>query len=226
MSEMLNILTRYAEEMYGVEGQEDRVVDGEEKKGAVDDISRTLENELAELKRTRERGRFQMVCSLTRNVVFIQCSEEINPVDLTYKILTDIQTKGDLIVRYAQRLLPVSLVCRASIDDIKRTAPSLLERHFHGTKSKSMSYAVAYKARNNSELKRDEVISVVAALVDGDGSFGHKVNLTSPELVVVVEVVKKHCLMSVVRDYHNLKKYNMHSIVEEKTEKKEEKASK
>ena len=215
MSEVINVLTQCADEMYGPETAEGQESVGENEKDT-EDVSQSLEKELAELKQTKRARRFQAVQSPSRNVLFIRCNDDVNPMDLTHRILTDAQTRGELTVRYCQRLLPVSLVCHASIDDIKRKAPSILDPHFHSSESKPVSFAVAYRARNNSEMKRDVVIDVVAKLVSGDGSFGHKVNLTSPELVVVVEVVKKHCLMSVVKDYHSLRKYNMHSIVEEK----------
>lgn len=220
MSEMLNVLTQYADEMYGAEAAEnaEKAGDGGEKEEGAQDISQTLQRELAEMKQPHRVRRFQTVRSLARNVVFIRCSDEVNPVTLTHKILTDAQTSGELNVRFSQRLLPVSVVCRASIDDIKQKAPSVIDPQFHCSQSKSVTFAVAYKSRNNGDMKRDDVISAVAALVTGDGSFGHKVDLTSPELVVVVEVVKRHCLMSVVRDYHSLKKYNVHSIVKDKGE--------
>jgi tRNA acetyltransferase TAN1 len=205
--EIINILIYYADEMYGPERLE-----GVEEEGRNDeDVIRSLEKELEELKQIKQTRRFRAVRSPSKNVVFIQCRKEISPTDLTHRILTSTET-----VRYCQRLLPVSLVCHASIDDIKRKAPSILDPHFRQPQSKPVSYAVAYKARNNSELNREATIDVIATLISGDGSLGHKVSLKSPELVVIVEVVKKHCLMSVVRDYHYLRKYNVHSIVVDK----------
>ena len=47
-----------------------------------------------------------------------------------------------------------------------------------------------YKCRNNSALKRDDVIKLLACMVTKNGEFPHTVDLNNPELTVIVEVVK------------------------------------
>ena len=51
-------------------------------------------------------------------------------------------------------------------------------------------FAVSYKCRNNSALKRDDVIKLLACMVTKNGEFPHTVDLNNPELTVMVEVVK------------------------------------
>ena len=58
--------------------------------------------------------------------------------------------------------------------------------------SPSAQFAVHYKYRNNSALKRDDVIKLLACMVTKNGEFSHTVDLTNPDLTVMVEVVKVH----------------------------------
>lgn len=61
--------------------------------------------------------------------------------------------------------------------------------------------------RNNSSLKRDIVINTIAGLINNER---HKVNLTSPDKVILVDVYQKVCGVSVVDgDWEEFKRYNL-----------------
>lgn len=47
----------------------------------------------------------------------------------------------------------------------------------------------------------------------------NKVDLTNPELTVIVEVIKAVCCISVVKDYTLYRKYNIQEVVKEDTPK-------
>lgn len=47
-----------------------------------------------------------------------------------------------------------------------------------------------YKARNNNDVIRDNVILWIAQVVNKDDTYTHKVDLTSPDLIVLVEIIK------------------------------------
>jgi len=49
---------------------------------------------------------------------------------------------------------------------------------------------VVYKARNNNDVIRDNVILWIAQVVNKDDTYTHKVDLTSPNLVILVEIIK------------------------------------
>ncbi|CAG8736119.1 7113_t:CDS:2, partial [Funneliformis caledonium] len=74
------------------------------------------------------------------------------------------------------------------------------------------------KTRHNHNVDRMELITMIAKLV-GDQ---HIVNLDDPELVIIVDVFKSICGMSILEDYNKLKKYNIEKIFEELNEKKGE----
>lgn len=47
----------------------------------------------------------------------------------------------------------------------------------------------------------------------------NKVDLTNPELTIIVEVIKAVCCISVVKDYTLYRKYNIQEVVKEDTPK-------
>lgn len=47
----------------------------------------------------------------------------------------------------------------------------------------------------------------------------NKVDLTSPELTIIVEVIKAVCCVSVVKDYTLYRKYNVQEVVKDETPK-------
>ncbi|KAK4194097.1 tRNA acetyltransferase TAN1 [Triangularia verruculosa] len=72
---------------------------------------------------------------------------------------------------------------------------------------KGFTFAIRPSVRNNSSLKRDAVINTIAGLINDER---HKVNLTSPDKVILVDVYQKVCGISVVDgDWEELKRYNL-----------------
>ena len=51
-------------------------------------------------------------------------------------------------------------------------------------------FAVVYKARNNKDARRDDIIKTLATLATQNGDYSHNVDLSDPDLTIVVEIVK------------------------------------
>ena len=73
-------------------------------------------------------------------------------------------------------------------------------------------YAVVIKRRNNLAFPKDEAIDLLARLV----GKGHRVNLKRPDTVIIVEIFKAICGVSVVDDFHSLCQFNLRQAVETK----------
>ena len=56
-------------------------------------------------------------------------------------------------------------------------------------------FAVVYKARNNNEIIRDSVILWIAEAVNKGDTYKHKVDLSNPDLVILVEIIKASQLL-------------------------------
>jgi len=66
-------------------------------------------------------------------------------------------------------------------------------------------YKIELRIRNHNTLTRQRLIEAVADSVPKQ----LKVDLGNPEVFVLVEVFKSTCGVSVVRDYYNLRKFNV-----------------
>ncbi|KAJ9056099.1 THUMP domain-containing protein 1 [Entomophthora muscae] len=71
-----------------------------------------------------------------------------------------------------------------------------------------LKFAIAFNSRLCSQIKKEEVISRVASLVKEP----HTVDLTKPDVTIVIEIFKNICGISLVRDFHELKKYNIQLV--------------
>lgn len=69
-------------------------------------------------------------------------------------------------------------------------------------------------------------MSVTTAGLVGKLNPKNKVDLTSPELTIIVEVIKAVCCVSVVKDYTLFRKYNVQEVVKDETPKADGNAAK
>ncbi|KAI8501233.1 THUMP domain-containing protein 1 [Branchiostoma belcheri] len=206
--EAYNLLNEYADEMYGPEiTASDSGSESEE-----EDVEAALAKEVAQMKNKagKEKRRFQAMDSGANNVVFIQSQLE-SPDELVHHILDDINTSKKFKTRNVLRIIPVMSACKAYLENVKKSAEEMFPKFFSG--EDNPSYAIVFKTRNSGTMKRDEVIPALAGVVS-EVNPACKVNLNSPDLAIVIEVIRTVCCMSVLKDYFQLKKYNIHSIVE------------
>ncbi|XP_066293344.1 THUMP domain-containing protein 1-like [Branchiostoma lanceolatum] len=206
--EAYNLLNEYADEMYGPEiAASDSGSESED-----GDVEAALAKEVAQMKDKagKEKRRFQAMDSGANNVVFIQSQLE-SPDELVHHILDDINTSKKFKTRNVLRMIPVMSACKAYLENVKKSAEEMFPKFFSG--ENNPSYAIVFKTRNSGTMKRDEVIKALAGVVS-EVNPACKVNLNSPDLAIVIEVIRTVCCMSVLKDYFKLKKYNIHSIVE------------
>lgn len=168
-----------------------------------EDIADDLSKEICSLK-NKELKRFQAIDSGAKNVIFIKTTIE-NPVELVSEIISDIIATKQQKTRFLHRLLPIEVICKANVADIKASMDTLICKYFSGDPK---SYAIIFNCRNNSQMNRDEIISEIANLIASKNSK-HVVNLKNAELSVMVEIIRGICMLSVVPDYMKYKKCNL-----------------
>ncbi|WYZ34361.1 hypothetical protein EsH8_I_000637 [Colletotrichum jinshuiense] len=144
--------------------------------------------------------------------------------------------------KYINRLTPVSVVDKASENGVARVARKALapwfdltndvvaqdaegdvkEEEVKGVEVKkdesqtkieerpAYTYAIRPSIRSNHTLERDELIKQIASVVNPR----HKVNLTNPDKVILVDVFQSFCGMSVIEgsDWDGLKKLNVNEL--------------
>lgn len=135
--------------------------------------------------------------------------------------------------RFCQRLTPVSVVCRATLQDITKHATPLLQPHFHATIDPDpvqvnspfeknhvlivhllfSQFSVHYKSRNNDTLKRDQVIKLLASLVTDEGAYPHTVCLDNPQLVVCANIIRvRMCVCNQSHTLYSDMLFYMHTL--------------
>lgn len=216
--ESYNVLNKYADLLYP-DKIEDKIEEKEQKEDVLDDLADEI-NQLKSDNATPAARRFNSVQTGVKNIVFITTTLE-NPVELAVKIVEDINQKKSQQTRYLIRLVPVEVVCKASLTNIVDGFKPLVEKHFKGEPT---TFSIAFNHRYNNNVPKDEVIKSLAELV-GEANGEHKVNLTQPKLSVIVEIIKGLALLSVVPDYLKYKKYNLLSAAEENKDKADQKVA-
>ncbi|KAJ3023752.1 THUMP domain-containing protein 1 [Thoreauomyces humboldtii] len=205
VAEMKSLLEEYLDTIYGP--QENQADDSGSEDG---DVSDMLNKELKQLKavKTDKKQQFQWCKTNMDCIIFLRTHAPIEPSSFVHTMLKDLESRNIKRTRYTQRLHPVQATCRAYMADIKIMAEKLLAPHFKVPDQEPIRWAIEPRIKWNDAMKRDELIKEVAAIV-GDH---HTVNLTKPELTVVIDVYKNICAMSVVRDYPELGKYNLEKV--------------
>ncbi|XP_076622364.1 THUMP domain-containing protein 1 homolog [Colletes latitarsis] len=220
------LLNEFADEIYGSNTVQDSDNDNikvstTEQDGSVnsetkqdndkDDISTALNKEINELRAEYTKPiaarRFQAVDTGVRNVIFIK-STLSNPLELVTKIVTELDKTKQQRTRYLLRLLPIEVVCKAYMNDIKLKADVVLEKYFA---QEPKTFSIVFNRHSNNNIHRDEVIEDLAEIINKKNP-GNKADLKNPELAVIVEVIRGICLISVAPNYYKFKKYNLLEI--------------
>lgn len=208
-SEAFSLLSEYADELYGPE-QESLSEDEEQE---YEDAECALQREVSQLQSSSKgrQQRFSAVDSGANNVVFIR-THGVDPAQLVHHILSDLHLTRKRKSRVILRMLPVSATCRAFPEDMQKLLSVFLQRWFLAPRH--ATFQICFKARNSSHSKREEVITAVAGLV-GQLNPLNKVDLTNPELSIIIEIIKSVCCVSVVTDYMLFRKYNLQEVAKE-----------
>lgn len=205
--ESYNILNTYADQLYGNAVNEDPSKAEETE----DDISTELQNEIDAINSSNKKksNRFQHVDTEISNLVFIKTTL-IDPVELGSHIVSDIASTKKSVSRFLLRFIPVEVVCKATIGDMKTAAGKLFDDHFLNCPPKT--YSIIINKRYNNSIQRDDIIEELAGLV-AFKNVHHKVDLKNADCSVIVEILKGICCLSVLPNYLKWKKYNISELI-------------
>ncbi|KYN04007.1 PREDICTED: THUMP domain-containing protein 1 homolog [Cyphomyrmex costatus] len=218
--EAYRLLNLFADEKSDIHKEPETAINTLDKKETVksledidddEDISTALEKEINELKTECEMPlssrRFQVVDTGVKNMIFIT-STLPNPLELVTKIVSKLDTTKEQCTRYLLRLLPIEVVCKAYMDNIKTKANKLFEKYFA---QEPKTFSIVFNRRSNNSIRRDEIIEDLADIILKKNP-GNKTDLKNPDIAVIVEVIRGICLLSVAPNYYKFKKYNLLEI--------------
>lgn len=209
-SEAFSLLNEYADALYGPEQPADTQDSRSEDEEDDEDAEAALKKEVSQIQSSMKthQQRFTAVDSGANNVVFIR-THGVDPEQLVHHILSDLHQTKKRKSRVILRMLPVSGTCKAFPEDMEKFLSVFLERWFKAPQR--ATYQICFKARNSSHNKREEVIKDVAGLVAKLNPL-NKVDLTNPELSIIIEIIKTVCCVSVLKDYTLFRKYNLQEV--------------
>ncbi|KFX94739.1 hypothetical protein O988_06143 [Pseudogymnoascus sp. VKM F-3808] len=215
--ELKSLFEHSAEKFYNITpGKEDEDED--------EDIEASIRKEISGMAATKDAPKmFQPVFLDVQCVLFFKVQPAIDPVDFVHRICEEAANNlTGRKHRFLNRLTPMTRMGRATQPDLEALAREVLQKDFllvdgdgkEGKEGESdaqdrCSYAIRPTIRNHSLLKRDVVINTIANLIDKS----HKVSLTNPDKVILVELYQNVCGISVVgSDWETLKRYNLNEI--------------
>lgn len=143
-------------------------------------------------------------------VVFIKARKGVETLRMTEKIFEMIASASIKSVKFCQRVLPIEKICSASMEETRKLATTLIAPIFHNS-AESYEYCVVFDSRLNGSLDRMTVINMIADIVGPK----HKVNLSSPQKVILVQVMKSFCGISIVSNWVQYRKYNAQELLKQ-----------
>ncbi|XP_008558968.1 THUMP domain-containing protein 1 homolog [Microplitis demolitor] len=201
----------------GDEKQDDEVQGNDQAPVEDEDISESLSKEIQELndeKKSKPLKKFQYLETGAKNVIFIS-TKISDPLDLGLKIIKDIAETKKQKSRFLLRFIPILVVSKANINDMKAKATVLFEKYFA---QEPKTFSIVFNRHYNNTIKRNDVIEEMAAIVM-EKNPGNKADLKNPEVAVIVEIIKSWCFLSIAPDYFKYKKYNIYELCNENKEK-------
>lgn len=133
-------------------------------------------------------------------------------------LVSEIACTKKSVSRFLLRFIPVEIVTKANLEDIKTAAGKLFDKHFLNCPPKSFSIVI--NKRYNNSIKRDDIINELAGIVNFK-NVHHKVDLKNAECSVIVEILKGICCISVLPNYLKWRKYNISELLLERPVKKD-----
>ncbi|MCJ1432565.1 hypothetical protein MMC27_001922 [Xylographa pallens] len=207
-AELRDLFNEYAERIYG--NSEIGDTPAQDDDPAEEDIEADIKHEIEGLQVPRRTPLFQPVRLEVQCVLFFKTRAPVEPVSFVHGICSDVMT-GVLRTRSrcVRRLSPMTLMGKATEKSVEEVSRAVLAPHFHADGTPPKKFAIRFSCRNHHTLTRDAVIKQVA---DAVGS-PHVVDLTKYDLLIIVEIYKNMCGMSVVgNDFEPLKRYNLAEI--------------
>ncbi|KAI9202663.1 uncharacterized protein BJ171DRAFT_569450 [Polychytrium aggregatum] len=224
IKELYNLFDEYAERLYGKDiglldkpgASQGNDLEDDPAEDDDDDEDESFEaafaKEVQGLKTSRSQKRFVNVNISIDCCVFMKFAPPIVPTEFVHTILSDLYDTKLKKCRYTHRLIPISATTAATMPSVVIMAKNVLKPHFHDA-AEPKKFAIVFKARNNDKIDRDELIATLAQIVN-ETEAKHTVDLKQPDLVIIVEVFKSVCGMSVVEDYYKFRRFNLHEIFE------------
>ncbi|KAJ2791889.1 hypothetical protein H4R20_006808 [Coemansia guatemalensis] len=143
-------------------------------------------------------------------LIYIKCHKRIDPEQLVRFIFADITKTRQRRTRFTGRLIPAKVTTTSKLDAIVKGSKEVA-RDLLADDAVPTTFALVVNIRYCDDIKRDDIIPAVAAMLD----VKHKVDLKNAKYTLVIEVFKSMCTIGLVEDYNALRRLNLQTLFDE-----------
>ena len=206
VKEAYNLLNEFADKIY-CNKNDQQVVHDDDDDDDDNDVESALQNEINHLHETPKR--FHQVKTNVKNVMFIKCNDELDPILIADRIFHEVQRTGKQYTRFLLRMIPIQTTCKIN-ENLVKSLESLLEKIPNNNidDDDDATFMVQCKIRNNTDCKRLQTIEEIVAVINRVRPKW-KVNFDSPKYTVVAEVLQTVCCLSIINNVEKFCKYNL-----------------
>lgn len=186
-----------------------------------------LDDELKDLRSTDDRP-FTHLEAGVLGAVFLRVNTEKMSVSLEALVeaaLRNARATGSPNSKNCVRILPIHNTCYASPERAAAATAAVVKTHFPALKPRTdsatpepenatshtvstASFAIAFRARMNTGARRQDYITAIADAVH-QFDDRYTVDLTNPDVTLIVEILKTNCCIGTFRHFFELAKMNL-----------------
>lgn len=138
-------------------------------------------------------------------LIFVKMSDPVAFIDKLFDTLPSLSFHP----KFCQRLLPMQKVCYANFTELINCTREHLKEYSDNTTNSNDSYAIIFESRLNNSLDRQTVTHAIADIV----GTKWRVDLRRPDKVILIQVLKNICGVSVLNNYHDRCKLNVQEFL-------------
>lgn len=181
---------------------------------------RDLDDELKDL-RSVDKRTFTFLDTGVTGAIFLRVNSEkvtVSLESLVESALRNARETGSPHSTHCIRVMPIHNTCYARPEDAAKATLAVVKEHFPVLPPKEdndgksdaavITFAIAFRARLNSSAHRNDFIPVIADVIHKYDDR-YKVNLTSPDVTLIVEIFKTNCCIGTFQHFFELAKMNL-----------------
>lgn len=175
-----------------------------------EDLSKALQAELKDIRDPKQRL-FTRVDGGVNGCIFLRINRpEVDRENVVERTLKDARASGTPNSRHCIRIMPIHNTCYAKPEDAAKASVEVVKKFFPPIVSddKPVTYAISFRSRLNTNAHREDFIRVIAKGIE-ECEPRYKVNLTSPDVTLIIEVMKTSCCIGTFRHFYQLAKMNL-----------------
>lgn len=191
-----------------------KLSDGDKKDTVLDSLDSELnalrENDAA---KRDDSGIFHRIDTNIPGAVFVQLPASsthlISPI--VEAALTEARQTKFPGVKHCMRMIPIYSTCYPKPDDVAAAVKKVAQQHFPPPKQPKINttFGIIFRSRCNSGVHRDDFIHPAAEAIHQVDPEHYSVDLSNPDVTVLIEVLKTCCFIGVFGPYQQLAKLNL-----------------